>query len=174
MAAAPTSEKYQIEASITILRPVDDVFRFYRDFRNLPRFLGDVMAVELIGIRTSRWTIEGPFGIRTHWTVEVTEERPDELIRYETVTLPEIRTSWDVHFAPASDDAATTEVREVMKAPFGKIGQAALALIGKRPSSEVSANLRRLKELLETGRVMDTTYSVPGKFHHADHEVAAS
>ncbi len=49
-----------IEASVTIRRGVEEVFRFYRDFKNLPSFMGDVMAVEQIGPATSRWTIQGP------------------------------------------------------------------------------------------------------------------
>ena len=71
-----------IEASVTIQRAVGEVFRFYRDFKNLPSFLGDVMAVEQIGPATSRWTIQGPLGIRANWTISVTEvarERVDPL-----------------------------------------------------------------------------------------------
>ena len=152
-----------IEASVTIQRPVADVFRFYRDFKNLPSFLGDVVAIEQTGPATSRWTIQGPLGLRARWTIRVTEERANELIRYETVILPGLRTYWEIHFA--SGAAATeTEVREVMTAPLGRLGRAALALIGKFPADEVSANLRRLKEVMETGRVTDTSYSVAGKF----------
>lgn len=159
----PSRAENTIEGTVTIQRAVGEVFNFYRDFKNLPGFLGDVMAIEQIGPATSRWTIQGPFGIQTHWTIKVTEERKNELIRYETVTSPRLRTQWEIHFAPGSE-ACATEVREVMKAPLGRLGRAALALIGKFPAEEVSANLRRLKELLETGKITDTSYSVPGKF----------
>jgi uncharacterized membrane protein len=57
-----------VEASVTISRPVEDVFAFYRDFTNLPKFLGDVMAIEPTGPGTTRWTIQGPLGIKAHWT----------------------------------------------------------------------------------------------------------
>jgi uncharacterized membrane protein len=152
-----------IEASVTIRRGVEEVFRFYRDFKNLPSFLGDVIAVEQIGPATSRWTIQGPLGIRVNWTIKVTEERTNELIRYETVTSPALSTYWEIHFAPGSV-AGETEVREVMKAPLGRLGRGALALIGKFPAQEVSSNLNRLKQVMETGRVTDTSYSVAGKF----------
>jgi uncharacterized membrane protein len=159
----PPQDEHTIEASVTIQRPVEKVFGFYRDFKNLPSFLGDVMAIEQIGPRTSRWTIQGPLGIRANWTIKVTEERTNELIRYETLTLPGLRTYWEIHFA-AGSEAGETEVREVMKAPLGRLGRAALALIGKFPAEEVSANLHRLKEVMETGSVTDTRYSVAGKF----------
>jgi uncharacterized membrane protein len=159
----PPRDENTIEASVTIQRPVEEVFRFYRDFKNLPRFLGDVMDIEQIGPATSRWAILGPLGIRANWTMKVTQERTNELIRYETVTSPLLRTSWEIHFAPGSE-AGETEVREVMKVPLGRLGRAALALSGKFPAEEVAANLHRLKQVMETGRVTDTSYSVAGKF----------
>lgn len=158
----PPRDDGAIEARVTIQRPIDDVFRFYRDFRNLPRFLGDVTAIEPLANATYRWTIQGPLGIRVNWTIKVTEERTNELIHYETVSSPGLRTYWEIHFASASD-AGETEVREVMKAPLGRLGRAALALIGKFPSEEVSSNLHRLKEM-ETGSVSDTSYSMESKF----------
>jgi hypothetical protein len=57
-------------------------------------------------------------------------------------------------------------VREVMKTPLGGVGRAALALIGKPPAEEVAANLHRLKELMEIGRVTDESHAVAGKFNH--------
>jgi len=152
-----------IESRVTVHRPLHTVFAFYRDFRNLPSFLGDVMAVEQIDGATSRWTIQGPFGVRAKWLIRVTEERSNELIRYETIAPPGLKTYWEVHFAHGAESGETV-VREVMKAPLGKLGRAALAVIGKNPAQEVSSNLHRLKELLETGKVTDTSYAVAGKF----------
>jgi uncharacterized membrane protein len=152
-----------VEASIMIKCPVEKVYDFYRDFKNLPRFLGDVMAVEQIDTATSRWTIQGPLTIKATWTTKVTEERKNTFLRYETVTVAPLRTSWEVYFAPGST-LAETEVREVMKLPLGRVGRVALAVIGKYPMEEVTSNLHRLKEIMETGKVTDTTYAVAGKF----------
>ena len=121
------------------------------------------MVIEQIGPATSRWTIQGPLGVQAHWTIRVTEECANELIRYETVTLPGLRTYWEIHFAPGSE-AGKTVVRELMKAPLGRLGRVALALIGKFPAEEVTANLHRMKQVMETGKVTDTSYSVRGKF----------
>ncbi|HET9981985.1 MAG TPA: hypothetical protein VFQ38_00290 [Longimicrobiales bacterium] len=121
------------------------------------------MAIDPVGPATWRWTIQGPLGIRVKWTVKVTEERANELIRYETVSLPVLKASWEIHFAPGAE-AGEAEVREVMKTPLGTLGRAALALIGKFPAEEERSNLQRLKELLETGRVSDTSHAVAGKF----------
>lgn len=152
-----------VEATVSIRRPVEEVFSFYRDFRNLPSFLGDVMAVELLSAATSRWTIQGPLGIRGSWTVRVTDERPNQLIRYETVSPPALRSFWEIRFV-SSANAAETEIRETLRMPLGRLGRAALALIGKSPAHEVASNLHRLKQILETGSVTDKSHAVPGKF----------
>jgi uncharacterized membrane protein len=161
--SGPPSGGDAVEASVAIRCPVEEVFQFYRDFRNLPRFLGDVMAVEQTGPATWRWTVQGPVGIRVTWTARVTEERTNEFIKYEAVPLPGLKTTWAIYLSPAAEPG-TTEVREVMQTPFGRLGRAGLALIGKPPAGEVSANLHRLKEVMETGTVTDTSYSVAGKF----------
>jgi uncharacterized membrane protein len=163
MTAPPPQAANVIEARLRIRRPVGEVFAFYRDFRNLPLFLGDVMAVEPTGPGTSRWRIQGPLGIRVHWTIKVTEARANELIRYETSGLPGLRVRWSVYFEPGAQPGET-QLREVMTSPLGRIGRVALALIGKDPMREVTANLHRLKQVMETGRVTDTGYAVPGKF----------
>lgn len=152
-----------VEARVTIERPVVDVFGFYRAFENLPRFLGDVMSIEQIGSATFRWTIEGPLGIRLRSTIKLTEERINELIRYETTAVPGMRTHWAVHFSPGPGPTRT-QVHEALKTPFGKLGHTALTLVGKPPAKEVAANLRRLKQVMETGEVTDTDHAVAGKF----------
>jgi uncharacterized membrane protein len=161
--SSPPRNENVIEISVTIERPVEEVFGFYRDFKNLPSFLGDVMAVEPVGPATFRWTIQGPLGIRVNSTIKVTEERTNELLCYETAGAPGLRGYWEIHFARGSK-LGETQVREVMKIPFGRLGRVGLALIGKFPAEEVSSNLHRLKEVMETGRVTDTSYSVAGKF----------
>jgi len=152
-----------VEGTVTIERPVEKVFEFYRNFKNLPTFLGDVMRIDEIAPATSRWTIQGPLGIQMKWIVTVTEERSNELILYETTSSPALKTRWEIYFSPGKT-ANETNVHEVMSTPLGRVGRAALALIGKFPSEEVTSNLHRLKEVLETGRVTDTRYAVKGKF----------
>ncbi|MER7445088.1 SRPBCC family protein [Micromonospora avicenniae] len=154
--------EHAVEASVTIERSVADVYDFYRDLENLPRFLGDVTAVERVDAATFRWTIVGPLGIQLKSVIRLTEERTSELIRYETTGPPGLRARWTVWFTEVGP--ARTEVREVLEMPLGRLGHAALVLVGKPPGAEVAANLRRLKQLLETGEVTDTAHAVRGKF----------
>jgi uncharacterized membrane protein len=151
-----------IEESIVIRRPVEQVFSFYQDFRNLPAFLGDVVRIDLTGPRTSRWTIKAPLGLEVRWNVLITDLRPNAFIAYQTGSVT-AAARWEINFFPGAEPD-TTVVREVMTVPGGVLTEAALAAIGKPPSKEVHANLERLKEVLETGRVRNMDYVVRGKF----------
>jgi hypothetical protein len=82
-------------------------------------------------------------------TVTVTEQRVDQLIRYQTGGPGPLRGRWELSFAVDAGSGGT-RVREQLVVPMGAIGRAALALIGKFPDREVAANLTRLKQLLET------------------------
>jgi uncharacterized membrane protein len=151
-----------IEDSVVIQKPIAEVFRFYRDFQNLPHFLGDVVAVDPKGDNQTLWTIRGLFGVKVHWTAVVTEIAENGHIFYET-SSDVLKTRWRIYFSPGATPEQTI-VREVMLEPGGKMTELGLALIGKRPAAEVHSNLNRLKQVLETGRVTDTSNAVAGKF----------
>jgi uncharacterized membrane protein len=137
---------HRVTGEVVIRRPVHEVYGFYRDFTNLPRVLGDVVAVDHVAGRTYRWTVAGPLGRRIPMWVTITEERPDRLLRYRTGGPPLLRGQWELSFTA---DPGGTRVRERLVVPLGALGSAALALIGKHPDREVAANLRSLKQVLE-------------------------
>src|ERR1700738_3767296 len=161
MGQLPKPALYDASASVTMARPVHDVFEFYRNLENLPSFLGDVMSVEKIGPSLYRWVVSGPFGVEVQWKVRVTELREDSLIRYQTVSR--LSASWTVIFSTMPGQAST-RVEERMTIPFGAVGKALLGLVGKPPALEIASNLNRLKQLLEKGSITDLSHSVPGKF----------
>jgi uncharacterized membrane protein len=139
-----------VTGEVVIGRTVPDVYAFYRDFANLPRFVCDVVAVEYVGDRSYQWVVAGPLGARVTVTVRIVEERVDELIRFQTRGPAQLRAQWRLDFA-AVDDGRTTHVREQLTVPLGAIGRSMLALIGKFPDREIRDNLNRLRQLLESG-----------------------
>src|SRR3954471_21125038 len=136
---------------IVIGLPGHEVYRFSRDFTNVPRFLGDVVAVrQLTGVRY-RWVVAGPRGIRIPMTIVVTEERTDRLLRYRSAGPPLLRGRWELSFAEGRG-VRGTRVRERLSVPLGPVGRAVLRWAGKFPEQEVAANLASLKRLLEAGQ----------------------
>jgi uncharacterized membrane protein len=141
-----------VVAEVMIRRPVQDVYGFYQHFANLPRIVGDVIAVEPVNGTTYRWFVAGPLGARTRLLITVTEQRDNQLLRYETRGPAPLRARWRLEFDADGDPAiGPTRVREQLTMPLGGLGRALLALVGKFPEREVGANLSRLKDLLEAG-----------------------
>src|ERR1700754_4596728 len=83
-----------IISSVTIARPVHEVYAFYADMTHFPQFLGDVMNVEPAGPNRYRWTIQGPMRIPVHWVVDILKARLDAMFCYGTEVTPGLRGIW--------------------------------------------------------------------------------
>jgi uncharacterized membrane protein len=154
------SRSSSIVAEVDIHRPVGEVFAFLSDPANMPRFLGDVLAVETLTPLRSRWTIGLPFGMRTHWVSEIVENEPDRAFGYRTTTPGRV-TRWRYSFEARGE---STRVREQLTLPDGYLPRLALRIARKHPADEVRSNLTRLKQLLETGTITDSSNALPGRF----------
>ena len=144
----------RVEQSVTINRPVLEVYRFWRNFENLPRFMDHLEAVTVIDETRSHWVAKGPAGTRAEWDAVIHNEIDDELIAWRSLPGSEINNAGSVRFTPSADGAGT-EVRVVLsyEPPAGKVGVAFAKLLGEEPSKQVADDLRRLKQVMDVGDV---------------------
>jgi uncharacterized membrane protein len=144
-------EGVRVDERIVINRPRSDVYRFWRNFENLPRFMDHLEAVTVLDDRRSQWTAKGPAGSRVEWDAEIHNEIPNELIAWRSLPGSEVDNAGSVHFMPT--DTGDTEVRVVLRydPPAGKLGAAVAWLFGEEPSRQVADDLRRLKQVVEAG-----------------------
>jgi uncharacterized membrane protein len=142
----------KVEESITINRPVLEVYRFWRNFENLPRFMDHLEAVTVIDDTRSHWVAKGPAGSRVEWDAVIHHEFDDELIAWRSLPGSEINNAGSVHFTPTAD-GTSTEVRVVLsyEPPGGKVGVAVARLLGEEPSKQIADDLRRLKQVMDSG-----------------------
>jgi uncharacterized membrane protein len=87
--------------AVTINRPVEDVFRFWRNFENLPRVMRHLELVQVQGDR-SHWVACGPMGWRVEWDAEIINDRPNEVIAWRSLEGSDVNTAGSVHFESAS------------------------------------------------------------------------
>jgi uncharacterized membrane protein len=148
----PAGHGVKIDTSITILRSPQELYSFWRNLDNLPRIMCHVESVRSTGGNRSHWTVRGPLGHRAEWDAEIINEKENELIAWRSVAGSEVDTAGSVHFTPAPGDRGT-EVRVVLKydPPAGKVGAAVAWLFGRAPGQQVQEELRRFKQLMETG-----------------------
>lgn len=140
--------------AVTIGKPQEEVFRFFRNFENLPLFMKDLKEVRVISDKKSHWVVELQAGVQAEWDAEITLERQDEMLAWKSVKGSEVDTSGSIWFSPAPGGKGTV-VSLVLdyKIPGGKIAEIITKMTGEDPETLAQLNLRRLKAFLETGEV---------------------
>lgn len=135
--------------TITIARPAGELFRFWRDFSNLPRFMDHLEDVTIINSTRSVWTAKAPAGLRVRWEADVINEIEGELIGWQSTENADVATAGSVRFAPAPSGGIEITVHLQYEPPAGRLGARIAALFGEEPSQQIRADLRKLKSLLE-------------------------
>jgi uncharacterized membrane protein len=141
-----------VEETITVNRPAAELYRFWRDLENLPRFMRHLESVERISETLSRWSAQGPGGTVVEWNAEIINEIPNELIAWRSIEGSDVVNAGSVHFKDAGADRGTRIRVRLQYSPLGgKIGTAVAKLLGRDAATEIRQDLRRFKELLERG-----------------------
>ena len=154
--------------SVTIRQPVEMVYAFWRNFENLPRFMNHLESVRVTGDRQSHWVAKAPAGQTVEWDAETVEDRRDELIAWRSLPGSSVPNSGQVRFEPAAGGRGT-EVHVELRydPPGGKLGALVAKLFGEEPAQQVAGDLRRLKQVLETGEVLHSDASIHRGMHPA-------
>ena len=146
--------RHVVEEAVTINRPAAELYRFWRAFENLPRFMRHLDSVRPAGDRRSHWIARAPAGATVEWDAEIVEERPDELIRWRSLPGAAVENAGAVRFRPAPGDRGTeVAVTLEYRPPAGIAGAALAKLFGEEPSQQVDEDLHRFKQLMEAGEV---------------------
>ena len=158
---------------ITINRPRAEVYRFWRDLENLPRFMQHLESVQVIGGKRSHWIAKAPVG-KVEWDAEIIAEGDNELIAWRSLEGSEVRTEGSVRFLDAPADRGTElSVELEYDAPGGSLGAAIAKLLGEEPAQQVRDDLRRFKQVMETGEVVRSDGSLEGAGQGATKQRAA-
>jgi len=154
--------------TITINREPKDIYEFWRDLANLPRFMAHLEAVEESG-QTSKWRAKGPAGLPITWEAEIVLDHPGERLAWRSVegttTVPNRGV---VRFNQAPGNRGTeVQVELKYEPPGGALGAAFAKLFGEEPGQQIAGDLRRLKQVLEVGEVLHSDASIHRGLHPA-------
>jgi uncharacterized membrane protein len=152
-----TSQKsagIKVEKSITVDRPPDVLYDFWRNFENLPLIMNHLESVKVLDNKRSHWVAKGPVDTRLEWDSELNREIKDEQLDWQSLPGSEVANMGSVFFKKAPADRGT-EVKVIFSydPPAGSVGAAFAKLFGEEPSQQVSDDLRRFKQLMETGEI---------------------
>jgi uncharacterized membrane protein len=151
---APLHGDVLIGRSVTINRPRGELYSFWRDFKNLPQFMHNVHSVTIQDQIHSHWIIEAPGGKTVEWDSEITQDEPGRLIAWQSLEGASVRNSGRVEFLSSPDDRGTVvRVTLTYDPPAGAVGKLIARLFQKEPKVQARQDLRRFKQLMETGEI---------------------
>jgi len=151
-----------VDESVTINRPIAEVYRFWRNFENLPRFMNHLQAVSAREEGISHWVAKGPAGTTVEWDARIINDVDNKLIGWQSLEGSTVATAGSVNF-DETDRGTVVRVRLQYNPPAGKLGSAVAWLFGEEPGLQIHDDLRRFKALLETGEIPTTEGQTSGR-----------
>ena len=152
-----------VSRSVTVRRPRDEVYQFWRRLENLPRFMQHVRTVTVTGDRRSHWIVNAPAGQTVEWDAEILDDRPGDRLSWRSLEGSDVQHEGVVVFRDAPADRGTEiEVDLRYDAPAGGAGAAIAKLFGEEPSQQIRDDLRRFKQVMELGEVVLSEGSLEG------------
>lgn len=165
---SPALRGIVVKQGVTIQRAPDEVYTFFRDVQSLPRVMSHLESVREDNGHRSRWRARGPLGTSIEWSAEIVEDSPGEGIAWRSLPGADVSNRGRVTFRPAPGGLGTELRVELSYAPpLGAVGASVAKLFGREPSREIAADLRRMKQVLETGEVLHSDTSLHRRMHPA-------
>lgn len=141
-----------------------ELYQFWRNFENLPRFMQHLQSVTVHDNQRSHWVAHAPAGTTVAWDATITDESPDEYISWSSTPESMVQNSGTVRFkAEPGNRGTVVQVELQYQPPAGKLGAVVAKLFGEEPNQQVSEDLRRFKRLIETGEIPTTEGQPHGK-----------
>src|SRR5581483_7016426 len=151
------NETIVIDASVMIGKPRADIYRFWRELKDLPRVAPHLRSVEILDDRHSHWRVKGPHGGELDWDSEITRDEENREIAWRTTMRRSVTNFGSVQFRDAPGGRGTlVKVHLEYVPPAGSLGTAIARMTGRSPERMIEEALRRLKQLLETGEIATT------------------
>ena len=151
--ATGINKAIRVEKTVTINKSAEELYNYWHNFENLPTFMKHVKSVQVLDMRRSHWVANAPLGQTIEWNADIINDQPNQLIAWASEEGAEIDNSGFVRFQPAGDRG--TEVKVVMEynVPGGMLTAAIAKLFGEEPEQQIGDELRRFKQLMETGEI---------------------
>jgi uncharacterized membrane protein len=163
------------ERAVTVNRPRDELFRIWRNSENLPRFMKHLKSVKVDehDNMRSHWVATGPLVRTIEWDAEIIEERENEYIAWNSFPSSLVQSRGRVHFADAPAGRGTIlRVSMEYLPPAGSAGAAFAKLFGEEPGQQIRDDLRRFKQIMETGETPSVKEQSSGRNQNFERSIA--
>lgn len=140
--------------TVTINRPRAELFAYWRDFTRLPSFMDNVVRVEMVDATRSHWVVKAPAGRTVEWDAVIIEEIENEVIAWMSAEGADVPNSGRIDFRDAPGGRGTFVTATILyDPPAGVVGKVIAKLFQREPAIQARRDLRRFKQLMETGEI---------------------
>jgi uncharacterized membrane protein len=165
---ADTDTENVLAAVITVNKPVEEVYGFWKNPANYAQFMDHLESVNPTTGGRSHWKVKAPSGLSVEWDAKVVQDIPNELIRWSSIDSENVDSTGTVRFRPAPGNRGTIVSLDVQYKPRGgplgaKIGKVFAAM----PKTQMQNDLRRFKQLIEVGEVVKSDATAVRGMHPA-------
>lgn len=151
------------KTSCIVNRSPDEVYRFWRNFENLPRFMRHLQSVSDLGDGRSRWKTTGPAGMEVEWEATIVADVPGEVITWRSLENSDVDNAGAVRFEEAPGKRGTIVKVNIQYNPIaGVVGATVAKLFGEEPGQQLDDDMRRFKQVLEVGEVVVSDATIGG------------
>ena len=141
-----------VQKIINVNAPVEEVYRFWSNFENFPRFMSHVREVKNLGNGRWRWTVDGPAGVPVSWNAVVTKQVDNEVLAWRSEEGSIVGNAGIVRFQPNEQGGTRIDIKMTYNPPAGALGHAVASFFGSDPKSAMDDDLVRFKTLIEQGK----------------------
>jgi uncharacterized membrane protein len=148
-----------VARAVTINRPARELYSYFRDLTNLPTFMENIVRIDDLGGDRSHWVVKAPAGRTVEWDAMITEDVPGEALTWQSEEGADIPNSGKIVFADAGARGTIVTATIAYDPPGGAIGKVIAKLFQREPAIQARRDLRRFKQLMETGEVATSAYT---------------
>jgi uncharacterized membrane protein len=153
-----------IRRNVCIRKSPEELYQFWRNFENLPNFMLHLDSVQVTGGTRSHWVAKGPAGTKVEWDAEIVDDQPNHLISWQSMPGADVDNWGTIRFEPVQNRKETlVDVELGYAPPAGTMGALFAKLFGEAPEQTVKEDLRRFKQLMETGEISTTEGQPAGR-----------
>ena len=147
----------QIRERIRVNKSADELYRFWRDFENLPKVMSHLEKVTTKDGKRSHWVAKGPANTKVEWDAVITDERPNDTIAWRAVSDADVPNEGAVKFRRVGLNSTDIIVSLTYHPPGGKLGEQVAKSFGEEPSQQISDDLEKFKQEVESGKMSLTS-----------------
>ena len=152
----------RVRHSVSINKTPEECYQFWRKLEQLPQFMQHLESVKVLSEQRSHWVAKGPAGTRVEWDAEITEDQPGHVLGWRSLEGSDVDHGGVVRFTPSAG-GTVVQVQMNYEPPAGRAGVIFAKLFGEEPSQQIKIDLRRFKQLIETGEIPTIKGQAAGK-----------